>query len=52
MPLDKLTPDQEVRLYRLVKPDEVKAMRQKKKWTWYRLAIGADGTWHSFQKSD
>ena len=52
MPLDKLTPDQEVRLYRLVKPDEVKAMRQKKKWTWYRLAIRADGTWHSFQKSD
>lgn len=50
-PLDRLTPEQEVQLYRLVSPGEVKAMREKKKWTWYRLVIGADGTWHSFTRS-
>ncbi len=52
MALDKLSPEDEVQLYRLLKPADVKAMREKKKWTWYRLAIGADGTWLSFQKSD
>jgi hypothetical protein len=52
MPLDKLTPEQEVRLYRLLKPAEVTAMREKGMWTWYRLAIDADGTWHSFKKSE
>ncbi len=52
VPLDKLTPEQEVQLYRMIKPAEAKVMREKKRWTWYRLAIGADGTWHAFQKSD
>lgn len=50
--LDKLSPAQEVELLRLVGPAEAKAMREKKKWTWWRLTIGADGTWHSFKKSD
>lgn len=50
--LDKLTPEDEVQLYRLVPPAMVKIMRAKKQWTWYRLAIGADGTWHSFQKAE
>jgi hypothetical protein len=49
-PLDKLTPEDEVQLYRLVSPSQLKAMREKKKWTWWRVAIGADGTWHAFQK--
>lgn len=52
LPIDKLTPAQEVDLYRLVPPAVAKEMRAKKKWTWYRLAIGADGTWHSFEKRD
>lgn len=52
MPLDKLTPAQEVELLRLVGPAEAKAMREKKKWTWWRLTIGADGTWHAFKKAD
>lgn len=51
-PLDKLTPEDEVQLYRLITPAMLKTMREKKQWTWYRLAIGADGTWHSFQKAD
>ncbi|MFA5900406.1 MAG: hypothetical protein WC829_14985 [Hyphomicrobium sp.] len=50
--LDKLSPAQEVELLRLVGPAEAKAMRAKKKWTWWRLSIGADGTWHSLKKSD
>lgn len=48
--LDGLTPPEEVDLLRLVSPDVAKAMREKKKWTWWRLMIGADGTWHSFKK--
>jgi hypothetical protein len=50
--LDALTPAEEVDLLRLVSPDEAKAMRTAKKWTWWRLSIGADGTWHSFKKQD
>lgn len=50
--LDALTPAEEVDLLRLVSPDVAKAMRTKKKWTWWRLAIGADGTWHSFRKEE
>jgi hypothetical protein len=50
--LEKLTPAEEVDLLRLVSPAEADAMRKAKKWTWWRLAIGADGTWHSFKKRD
>lgn len=52
LPLDTLTPGEEVELYQLVSPAEARAMREKKKWTWYRLAIGADGTWHSFMRHE
>jgi hypothetical protein len=31
-------------------PAAVKMMREGKKWTWWRLAIGADGTWHSLKR--
>lgn len=50
LPLEKLTPGEEVDLYRLMPPAAAKAMREKKKWSWWRLAIGADGTWHSLRK--
>ncbi len=50
--LTKLTPQQEVALYRLVSPDQVKTMREAKRWQWWRLAIGADGTWHAFHKAE
>lgn len=50
--LDALTPAEEVDLLRLVSPNEAKAMRAAKKWTWWRLSIGADGTWHSFKKAE
>jgi hypothetical protein len=52
MDLSKLKPEDEVQLYRLAKPAEVTAMIAKKKWLGYRLAIGAEGTWHMFQKAE
>lgn len=52
MALDKLSPEDEVQLLRLISPAELAAMRKAKRWLWWRLAIGADGTWHSFQKAE
>ena len=51
VPLDKLTPAQEVDLLRLISPAAAKEMKTKGKYTHWRLAIGADGTWHSFRKA-
>jgi hypothetical protein len=48
--LDKLNPAELVDLYRLMPPAEARAMRERKKWTWWKLTIGADGTWHTFIK--
>jgi hypothetical protein len=48
--LDKLTPAQQVELLRLVPPAAAKEMRASGKYTHWRLAIGADGTWHSFRR--
>jgi hypothetical protein len=52
VPLDKLTPAQEVELLRLVPPAAAKAMRDRAKYTHWRVTIGADGSWHSFRKDD
>src|SRR5262249_2937998 len=38
-PIDKLTPAEQVDLYRLVPPEKVAEMRQKGHWTWWRLTI-------------
>jgi hypothetical protein len=51
-PIDKLTPAEEVDLYRLVSPTEAAQMRQQKRWLWWRLVIAADGTWQSFRRLD
>lgn len=50
--LEKLTPSQEVDLYRLVRPQEAKAMKEFGGYIWYRLGIGRDGTWHFFVAGD
>lgn len=50
VPLAKLTPAQQVELLRLVPPAAAKEMMGAGKYTYWRLAIGADGTWHSFRK--
>ena len=50
VPLDKLSPAQEVELLRLVSPTALKDMRSAGKYTHWRIVIGADGTWHSFRR--
>jgi hypothetical protein len=50
VPLDTLNPGQEVELLRLVSPDAVKQMKAAGRYTYWRIAIGADGTWHYFRK--
>lgn len=50
--LSALKPAQEVDLYRLVSPADAKVMRDRKRWTWWRLSIGADGTWHAFTRPE
>ena len=50
VPLDKLSPAQEVELLRLVPPAVAKDMRSAGKYTHWRIVIGADGTWHSFRR--
>lgn len=50
LPLDKLTPAQQVDLLRLVPATEAKSMKEKNSYTWWRLTIGADGLWHAFKK--
>jgi hypothetical protein len=52
IPLAGLTPAQEVELLRLVPVAAAKAMRDKGRYTHWRLAIGADGAWHTFRKDD
>lgn len=48
--LDTLTPAQEVELLRLFAPAALKDMRAAGKYTHWRIAISADGTWHSFRR--
>ena len=48
--LQKFTPAQEVELYRLMPVADAKAMIAAKTWIWWRIAIGADGTWLTFMK--
>lgn len=50
--LSKMTPRQQFEFRTLVPPVEARKILDSKKWTWWRLAIGADGTWHSFMKHD
>lgn len=52
LPLEKLTPAQQVDLYRLVTPEELKTMKQFGGYIHYRLGIGRDGTWHYFVAGD
>jgi hypothetical protein len=48
--LDKLSPAQKVELLRLVAPAALAEMRAAGRYTHWRIAIGADGTWHSFRR--
>ncbi len=46
--LAKLTPAQEVELYRIVPPAQALAMKKAGKYTYYRLGISPNGVWHYF----
>jgi len=50
VPLNSLTPPQEVELLRLVSPAAVREMKASGRYTYWRLAIGADGAWYSFRR--
>ena len=50
MDLTKLTPSQEVDLYRVVPPPVGVEMKKSGKYSYYRAGIGADGVWHYFMK--
>lgn len=50
VPLGRLDPAQEVELLRLVPPERAKEMKAVGKYSYWRIAIGADGVWHSFRK--
>jgi len=52
LPPRALTAAEQVDLLRLVPAGTAKAMQDAKKWLWWRVVIGADGTWHAFRKFD
>ncbi len=52
LPLDKLPAHAEVDLLRLVSVADAQAMKAHKRWTGWRLAIGADGVWRLFAKAN
>jgi hypothetical protein len=51
LPIAALTPAQHVELLRIAPASEVQAMIDAKRYTWWRLVIGADGTWHAFVRA-
>lgn len=46
--ITKLTPAQEVELYRVVPPKRAAAMKKKGKYDYYRIGISPSGVWHYF----
>lgn len=52
MPLKTLTPEQKVELFRIVTGADYKDMLDFGAYSFYRLGIGPDGTWHFFVAGD
>lgn len=50
LPPGELTAPETVDLLRLVPHEAAQDMRRKGMWTWWRLAIAADGTWLVFRR--
>jgi hypothetical protein len=48
IPLNALTPSQEVEIYRFLPPARVKEMAAQGKYRFYSVGIGRDGVWHYF----
>jgi hypothetical protein len=51
-PLDKLTGPQMVELFRLITAGDFQDMQDKGVYSFYRVGIGPDGTWHFFEDGD
>lgn len=51
VPLQKLTPPQLVRLYRLAPAEKVVRMLENNRYSHEYVTLGEDGTWHSFGHS-
>lgn len=52
VPPNEMTAAEQVELYKMAGAEEADRIITSGKWTWYRLAIGADGTWHTFARYD
>ena len=50
VPVDKLPPHLDVNLLQLIPREDYERMKQTGRYHFWQLAIGADGTWHSFYK--
>jgi hypothetical protein len=51
-PLDKLSGPQMVELFRLITAGDLQDMQDKGVYSFYRVGIGPDGTWHYFEDGD
>jgi len=51
-PLDGLTPDQKVELYRIITAGDFAEMQSFGAWNFYRVGVGPDGTLHYFVAGD
>lgn len=51
-PLGQLSPSEVADLGTLMPAAAADAMRTAGRWTWWRLVIGADGTWHALTKGE
>ena len=52
LPFDQLRPAEIVQLYQLVGAEEAQKMLEAKDYSFYRVIIGPDGTWHSFTRDE
>lgn len=50
-PLGQLSLAEEKDLLTLMPAADAETMRAGRKWTWWRLVIGADGTWHALKRT-
>ena len=52
VPLQALTPEQRVELFRIATGSDYKKMKEAGAYTFYRVGIAPDGTWHFFVAGD
>lgn len=52
VPLQQLTPEQKVELFRIITGSDYKKMKEFGAYIFYRVGIAPDGTWHFFVAGD